>query len=316
MNYVSLIIGELMGFVIYALVGVLGAKMGILDDKGLDRFSAFIVRLALPLMIFHKMITLASPQALLMRLPAFLVACLMFALQWVFSVVLQKGFRLTGDKGRVYLATTLFGNFGFMGIPIMMALFPENGMIYISLVTLIDQGMFWTYGAALTAPGGAAGEKKPVSDVLKKIFNAGTIMMIVGLAGLFAGVHLPAFLDKALTSIDGIVSPLAIIYLGGTFFHCDIRQAFRKAEFYAAIAARMIVFPIAFYLLLRLFPMIEPEVKIAMAILSGMPAMTSVAIMAKVQGSEGDYSAQQVFLTTLFSIVTLPIVCWVVTVLL
>ena len=73
---------------------------------------------------------------------------------------------------------------------------------------------------------------------------------------------------------------------------------------------------ILLYMLMGLVPWLDPEIRITMSILCAMPAMTSVSIMAKVNGSEGDYSACQVFLTTLFSVVTLPLVVYVITTLL
>ena len=73
---------------------------------------------------------------------------------------------------------------------------------------------------------------------------------------------------------------------------------------------KMILFPVIFYLLLGFFQTPE-EIRLTMSLLGAMPAMSSVVMMAKASGSEGDYAMGGVFVTTLCSIVTIPAVCWI-----
>ena len=314
MNYAGIVFNQLLSLIIYALVGVVCVKTKILDEKGLGYISAFIVKVSMPIMILQKIASMESFQFVMSRLPVVLLGGVMFAFNYVLSFVLKKAFKLTGDKGDVYRATTIFGNTAFMGIPVLTALFPENGMLYISLFTLIDQIFLWTVGVSLTTPAAKKVSDKKGFDpvVFKRILTPGFVLMVLAFAMLILGIKFPPFVDKAFLSIGNTVSPMALIYLGGVFCYADIKGSFKHLEYYAAVLFRMVVFPITFYLFMRMIN-IESETRIALALIGAMPAMTSVSIMAKVNGSEGEYSACQIFLTTLFSVLTLPLVAYIIT---
>ena len=67
---------------------------------------------------------------------------------------MTKLFHLKGDKAGIFQAMSMFGNVGFMGIPIITSIFPQNGILYISVFTIIDQFMLWTLGVKFTTPQG------------------------------------------------------------------------------------------------------------------------------------------------------------------
>lgn len=313
MGYYQLILIQLAGFILYALVGVIGVKANIFNEKSLGVISGLIIHITMPIMLFHDIINGSTKEEIANTLPVLYLTALMFFIVYFICLGLNRIFHFTGNKANVYLAATMFGNVGFMGIPIMSALFPEKGMVYVSLMTIIDQFLFWTLGAKLTSPIEKEEKEKKLKSTLKKIFNEATIAIILAFICVLFGVHLPGILDTPLGKIGSVTSYLAIIYLGGLFCYADIPSAFRKIEFYVAILVRMVVFPIIFFLGIRMIPGVTNEVSLVMAILSAMPAMSSVAMLAKAQGSEGEYAAGEVFLTTLFSVVTLPVVCYIVT---
>ena len=71
----------------------------------------------------------------------------------------------------------------------------------------------------------------------------------------------------------------------------------------------MCIFPVLFFYLLRLIPGITQDIAVTMSVLSALPTMTSIAMLAQIQKSDGEYSAGMIFVTTLFSVLTLPLVC-------
>lgn len=75
------------------------------------------------------------------------------------SFLSGKLLHLHGDHQQLYSAMSAFGNIGFMGIPIVTSIFPERGMLYISVFTMIDQLMLWTVGVRLTSKAGNTVEK-------------------------------------------------------------------------------------------------------------------------------------------------------------
>lgn len=317
MEYFHIVISQIVIFVIYALIGVAAVKTNILNEGGLDVISRLVIKITLPVMIFHNTITGADVEQFMNTMSVIILTAFMYATMYVVSFGLKKLFRLQGDRGKVFHANTMFGNIGFMGIPIMAAFFPENGMLYIALFTVVDQLVLWTVGVQLTLPGGRdkdsiEGEQESFfMQTVKKLVNPATVAITLAVIGIFTGIKLPYELDTALGKVGGITSPLAMIYIGALFCYTDIKGSLKQKEFYGTVLVKMILYPIAFYMMMGLFSWVSRDVRLAMTMLSALPTMTSIAMLAKSQKSEGEYSAGGVFVTTLCSIVTLPVVCYV-----
>lgn len=313
MQYFTIVLGQLFSFMIFIFIGVIAIKKNVFDEKGLQVLSNLIIKITMPIMLFCNTINGSTKKEFIATMPILLLAILMYFILFFICHILRFTFKLEGNKAKVYHASTMFGNVGFMGIPILLAIFPENGMLYIALFTIIDQLLLWTLGIRLTS-----GEENQSGNVLKrlqKLINPATIAIVMAVIGIFADLRLPILLNDALVSIGNITSPLAMIYLGGLFCFIDIKSSFKQVEFYAAILIKMCIFPVLFYIITGYIPNLSIDMRFAISIISAMPTMSSVAMLAKAQNSEGEYSAGQVFLTTCMSVITLPCVCYLISIL-
>ena len=164
--------------------------------------------------------------------------------------------------------------------------------------------MLWTLGVKLTSP---TGEGK---FDWKRLVNPATVAILLGMILMLAQVRIPALLDTALQKIGSTASPLAMIYVGGIFAGISFRRYIREISLYGIVLVKMIVAPILLFLILGIFPVGE-EIRMAMALIVGMPTMTAVVMMTNASGLDGDYALGGVFVTTVCGIMTLPMVCWI-----
>lgn len=171
-------------------------------------------------------------------------------------------------------------------------------------VLKMDQFMLWTLGVKLLSPEGEG------RFALKKLVNPATVAILLGMILMLAQVRIPALLDTALQKIGSTASPLAMIYVGGIFAGISFRRYIREISLYGIVLVRMIVAPILLFLILGIFPVGE-EIRMAMALIVGMPTMTAVVMMTNASGLDGDYALGGVFVTTVCGIMTLPMVCWI-----
>ena len=215
-----------------------------------------------------------------------------------------KLLHLQKNRAGIYQAMLLFGNIGFIGLPMIAGVFSEKGVLYASVFMIMDQFMLWTLGVKLLSPEGEGW------FALKKLVNPATVAILLGMILMLAQVRIPALLDTALQKIGSTASPLAMIYVGGIFAGISFRRYIREISLYGIVLVKMIVAPILLFLILGIFPVGE-EIRMAMALIVGMPTMTAVVMMTNASGLDGDYALGGVFVTTVCGIMTLPMVCWI-----
>lgn len=305
MNAFGILIEQIGLFAIYIIVGVMLVKTKVLSQEMLETIARFVLKLALPVLIFINTVESVTREKLMASSSVLMIAILFYLCMYGISKMMAGMFHLCGDKASVYRALTMFGNMGFMGIPIISSIFPDNGILYISIFTIIDQLVLWTVGVKLTTPSGK-GKFDP-----RKLVNPATVAIALAVLIILFSIPIPDLFHIALQKIGMTSTPLAMIYLGGVFACMDIRSYIKKKELYGIVIFKMLLIPIIIYKLLGLFP-ISDEIQMTVTLIAGMPSMSSIVMMAKASGSEGDYAMGGIFVTTFCSIVTLPVVCWIV----
>ena len=306
----SIIAGQMGMLAVYVILGIIGVKSGVLNKDSLNHISRFIMKMGLPLMIFTSMPDGTAASDYIGALPVLGISACMYAAIYFMSSVTLKAFKVGGDRACVYKASALFGNVGFIGMPLILAACPGKGMIYMAVYTMLDQALLWTLGMYLTAPvekRKAVGVKKAVRMML----NPAVIAIFLSLLFVLAGIKLPAILDTTLTKVGQTTTPLSMIYIGGLFCYMDIKKYIRKAEFYIIVVFKMIIFPILLFIVIGGVD-ISQDIRVTLAILAGLPTMSSVAMFANANGSDGDYAIGAIFITTIASVVTLPLISYII----
>lgn len=154
MNTFWILMEQIELFIVYLVIGMILVRTGVLSDKGLDWIARVVMKLSLPTMIFVNVVSQVDRTALVQSLSIIGLAVTASILLFGLGVALTKLFHVEGDRSQIYRAMTMFGNVGFMGIPIITSIFPERGMLYVSVFTIVDQLAMWTVGVKLTSPSG------------------------------------------------------------------------------------------------------------------------------------------------------------------
>ena len=308
MNYFSIVLEQIEVFVVYMLIGIFAVKMHFLDREKLGVLSGCITKILLPLLIFTNTINGTTRKQFLSSVVIILLAAVLYLTLYVVSAILAKLFKIDCKHESLYRACTMFGNCGFMGIPIISSLYPEQGGLYIAMYTVIDQLALWTVGTDLTSPVDNT-NKLSASQRFRKMINPATLAILAGVFVVLTGVKLPSIIVTALAKTGAAASPLAMVYLGGVFCYIKIIDYLKLKEVYVTIVVKMLLLPILVYSILSHISAVNQNVAVTMGILCALPTMSSVAMMAESQRSDSDYATGFIFVTTLISIITLPVVC-------
>ena len=306
MEQFFIVLNQIGIFLILIIFGILAVKFGILDEHSLGSVSKLVMRMALPAYIFINTAEGATRQGLAESLLVIPLAIALYLMLLLLSLLLETVFHLRGTRGHVVRAIVMFGNVGFMGIPLVVELYPDTALLYISLFTILDQGLFWTYGVSLTKPVSEQKEKISLKN-LKNLLSPALVAIVGATVLVLLNIHLPKLLTTTLSKLGTASMPLSLLYIGGMLSMTDVRKVLRCGELYAEIGLKMLVLPIVFFLVMKLCQ-VPTDMAGTMTFLTGLPAINMVAMLSKNNGSDGDYAVCAVMMTTLACLVTLPLV--------
>lgn len=306
MEQFFIVLNQIGIFLLLILLGVAAVRFGILDGQSLGSVSKLVMRMALPAFIFINTAEGATRQGLYASLLVIPLAAVLYLLLFGLSRLLEKVFHLRGNRAKVFRAIAMFGNVGFMGIPLVVELYPDTALLYISLFTILDQGLFWTYGVSLTKPVSDQKEKISLKN-LKNLLSPALVAIVAATVLVLLDLHLPKVLVTTLSKLGAASMPLSLLYIGGMLSMTDVRGVLKCRELYAEIGLKMVLLPLLYFVVMGLLH-VPADMAGTITFLTGLPAINMVAMLSKNNGSDGDYAVCAVMLTTMACLVTLPLV--------
>ena len=244
----------------------------------------------------------ATREVLTSHLPMVAFAAAFYAAIIGVMAAMARLLCLEGDKSKAFQLVFVFGNTGFIGLPLLAAVFPETGVVNLALFMIVDQVVFWTYGVRL-----AAGSSGKVRVSPKNFFNPNIVAILLALAFVIAEVPLPGVVDETLSVLSGVASPLCMLCLGALCHFSDIGKALRSKELYFGVVVKMVALPLTAGSLLLMAPLPRDLVASAV-IMMAMPTTTLVPLTVEAYGTQGDYAAVLTVATIALSVVTIPFV--------
>ena len=191
----------------------------------------------------------------------------------------------------------IFANTGFMGFPLVEAVAGPDALIFAAVSTMVFNLLQWSYGVVLMG-----GKASPRSMLV----NPGTISIAIGLALLFSGLRLPGAVNNAVSFLADMNTPLAMVVIGSQMAHANLRETFRRHRLFEASCLRLVLLPAIVAVVLLPFGL-DPLLYISVVILSAAPSAGVTSIFAERFGRNTVAGAQLVALSTLLSIITLPL---------
>lgn len=295
---------------LYIALGIIGVKAGVFNKESLDYLSKYVLKMALPIMIFSGSTSRITLRELSYVKAIFASMAVMYIFLQAAALLTSKAFRMDKGRERNYRAAITFGNLGFIGLPIVMAAYPEMGMLYMAIFSTLDQAFLWTLGMRFTTPEEKM-KKAGIAKTLKRFANPAFIAIILGVVRMLTGFQLPDVIDTAIAKVGATASPISMIYIGGIICFADFRRYIKRVEYYLIVLFKMIILPIALFAFMRVFGL-SLDMSATVALLSGLPTVTALVMMSNGNGGDSDYVLGAVLITTIASIVTMPLISFII----
>ena len=272
------------------------AKRRLLTQAAIPQMTNLLLTVVLPCMLVDSMQIERTPALLgSMGYTSLLVAGL-YVLYCLLSIPLFR--RQNSATGKALRFGTLYGNVGFMGLPLIQLVLGEQAMVY-GVINLIVFNLFnWSQGVVLM------GGRRQVS-LKQAVLNPGILGTVVALVLFLCGITLPSMVGSAVSFLGSMNTPLAMVIIGAQMASADWRSVFRSPAILLACGLKLVAMPLLTALILYpLHP--EPDLYCTLVLLAGVPTASITAMFAQRYGQDVSTSAQLVTVSTLLSILTLP----------
>lgn len=301
-----LLLQQMLVLFIYMMLGFFLARKGVLDERAGKTFSWMVVNVANPALIILPTInkeTTLSPEQIWEALK---LAVIMYVALIVIAKVITMFMRTSMEKN-LYQMMMIFNNIAFMGFPIVAATYGPDALLYSALFTLPFCMLIYTYGIVLITANGEKQEKLK----LRSIFNIGVIAVIFALAMLFIKPDMPEFVITATKGVSNLTGPLSMMVIGISLAGMKLKDVFCDKTLWLFSFVKLLVIPIIGTLIVIQLLDNDLLCHVCMVML-GTPVASMVVMLAQTYDADSELMSRGVALTTILSVITIPMVSFIV----
>lgn len=278
------------------LLGLLLSRRGMITEQGSRDLSNVLLYAVIPCVILRSYMSEFSTEKLRAMGLSALIAVIAFAAS------IAVAYLTCGTRHRIENFAVAFGNAGFIGIPLVTAVFGPEAAFYVVSFSTFANLLQWTYGIVIIS-----GKKETMN--LRMVFvNPVFISMVIGIALFVLQPTLPTVVTGTIGYIADGNTVLAMIILGYYLSKVQLRGLFADARLYLFSALRLLVVPAVTILVFLPFPFARGEITLITLIAAATPIASSTAIFAQKFDQDYRQAVSYVCLSTILSVATLPLV--------
>lgn len=283
------------------VLGLVFKKIGWIDDVFAAKMNKFVFAVPLPVLVFSDLATVDFSQVWDVKfvLFCFVVTLLSIAVSALISF-LWKDRSIRGE----FIQASYRSSAALLGIAFIQNIYGTSGMAPLMIIGSVPlYNIMAVVVLSVFRPGQNGMDRRVIKKTLKGIVTNPIIIGIAaGLLWSALQIPIPHIMEKTVTSIAGVATPMGLMAMGATF---DIKKAFAKVKPTAIAALIKLVGFCAIFLPLAVQFGFRQEELVAILVMLGSATTVSSFVMAKNMGHEGVLSSSVVMLTTLFSAFTL-----------
>lgn len=295
MDMMLLVLGQTIMMALLIVVGYLLYRREIITKKGSREMSALLIRVVIPCVVVRAYITPFTELKLQNLLITFLLSMLSLILAMVAARIFYPA------QARIERFGTAFSNAGFIGIPLVDAVLGQEAVFYVAVYVALLNIFQWTYGVYVMT------ENKESIHPKAILTNPVLIGLLIGLFFFLTRLSPPDVVLRCVESIGSINTPLAMIILGVYLAQADIGRMVFEKELYVSSLVRLVLIPLLTLAALVLIPIGTPELKMIVLLAACTPIGSNVAVFAQIHGLDYTYAVKQVCVSTILSVLTIPL---------
>ena len=292
-------VNQIMISFLLMLVGMICYKCKIISNKTNEELTNFVLTVANPALIINSYQIEYSSALVHNILISFGLSVLTHAIMiGISSVVIGK----KQSEWSIERFSLIYSNCGFIGIPLVQSMFGAEGVIYVTSYITVFNLLVWTQGVRMFA-----GAKKEENVIKTIVTTPALIAVFIGLILFGIRIQLPVVVSSTIEHLGNLNTPLAMVAAGVSVMQADIGKALKNIRNYYLCFWRLLCLPLICYVVIRFLP-VEDIVLQTILLAAACPTGTT-GIMFAIKYKKNDaYASGIVAMTTVLSLITLPLV--------
>ncbi|WP_010248307.1 AEC family transporter [Acetivibrio cellulolyticus] len=324
MKEVMIIVYQISILTLLGLIGFIAGKTKYLAENAGTVISKVVIKLTAPLLIF---ITLAGRELDIKKISnigwVYLLGIIFLLIAFVFGGLISRVMRLEEATSNIYKMHSMFGNVIYLAFPLLSSLYGDDGLFYAVIFGIVNDTLLWTLGIFLVNKH----EKSSLKENLKRMINGNTIALSLGLIVLIIKTILGESVNNIpyLSNVSGFIYdtfhmlgsttfPLSMLFIGLILSETKIEKVsdlLKRAHIFVLSLFRLIILPVLAMFILAVFgKSIDPIARYVIILELAMPCGTIVPALAAEYGSDYRSATENVFITTILGIFTMPLIVY------
>ncbi len=294
------------------VIGYLTCKRGIFGKEARIQVTKLVLNVAIPGITLSSVLNQDSLPDASQILGLFAVALSSYFVLVLAAFVVPRLIGASREQKGIYQFMVTFANVGFIGYPVTQAIFGDRAVFYTCVFNLPFNFLVYSIGAifiqksaALSAgKDGDTMERAAIS--LKTFLTPCLISAVLAILLAFTGWKAPAMIGETCEMLGNITTPAALMIIGSSLAEMPVREMFSNGRVYLFAAFRLLLLPLLVYVIYRNF-VTDTLLLGVCVIISAMPVATNGTMLCLQYKADEKLMAQGTFITTLASMVTIPL---------
>lgn len=299
----ALIFSTVAIMLLYMMLGLLLCKTNKAVVSHAKSFSGLLIYILGPAMIINSFLNLEYTSENIISIGKYFIVSLLLQVVFfgILYIILSK--RFDDPKYRIMSVGAVLGNVGFIGMPLIASVIPGEPIVlcYSSINVMSMNLIVFTIGVFMIT-----NDKKYMS-IRNAIMNPTTIAIIISLPLFILKVQFPDVIRGSIELLAKMVTPMCMLILGMRLSEARIKDIFTRPFVYATCMLKLVVFPLVAFLFVKWLPFVDNNLKITVIVLAMTPAGVIIESLAELHECKQELAANVVLLTTILSVVTIPL---------
>ena len=283
------------------ILGYAACKLGYMGDKFDKKLSSIVVDITCPLLVLSSVMGEEMPDRSLI-LPLVGVGFLTYIILLVFGFWVPRFISKNHDDQGMIGFSLMFANVGFIGYPIVASIFGPKAVFYAALLNVPNTFFIFTAGVMLVKGEYSIRQFNPKVLLSPALIGAFIAALLVAF-----GVHTPEMIARPITMVGNITVPAALIIIGSSMARLPLREIIGSGKVYATSFLRLVIVPLSVYFLFRLCG-VNTLINNINTVVIAMPVASFGTMFCMKYGRNPSLMTEATFITTLFSIITIPLI--------